>query len=151
MGTTFMLLAILGVSLASGFLRLSLGRWTVAVAVTLGLFTLFGEVGGWTLFFSWLVFGSIAAPLNHPLWRRNYVTKPALRIYRRMTPKLSETEEVALEAGTVGWEGELFAGKPDFSNLLRQPIPELSGRRKGVSGRPGGRSLPDGRRLEVHP
>ena len=66
MGTTFMLLAILGVSLASGFLRLSLGRWTVAVAVTLGLFTLFGEVGGWTLFFSWLVLEASPLPSITP-------------------------------------------------------------------------------------
>src|SRR6185312_3932930 len=40
--------------------------------------------------------------------------------------KLSETEQTALEAGTVGFEGELFSGKPDWHELLKQPRPELS-------------------------
>ncbi|MDX1571520.1 MAG: acyl-CoA dehydrogenase, partial [Xanthomonadales bacterium] len=126
MDLTIMLLTILGVSLGAGFLRLSLQRWTIAVGVTLALFTLFGDLGGWTIFFSWVVFAAIAGPLNHADTRRRYITQPALNMYRKMSPKLSETETVALEAGTVGWEGELFAGKPDFSNLLRQPEPELT-------------------------
>ncbi|HJU39140.1 MAG TPA: acyl-CoA dehydrogenase, partial [Tahibacter sp.] len=36
------------------------------------------------------------------------------------------TEKVALEAGTVGFEGQLFSGKPDWNQLLRQPVPQLS-------------------------
>jgi len=33
---------------------------------------------------------------------------------------------VALEAGTVGWEGELFAGKPNWQILKKQPFLELT-------------------------
>ena len=47
-------------------------------------------------------------------------------MYRKMLPTLSETEQVALEAGTVGWEGELFAGNPDWDTLLEQKWPELT-------------------------
>ena len=43
-----------------------------------------------------------------------------------MTPQLSETEQIALEAGTVGWEGQLFSGRPDWRVLLAQPAPALS-------------------------
>ena len=39
---------------------------------------------------------------------------------------MSETEQVALEAGTVGWEGELFAGKPNWQLLKKQPYLELT-------------------------
>ncbi len=39
---------------------------------------------------------------------------------------MSETEQVALQAGTVGWEGELFAGKPDWQILKNQPYLELT-------------------------
>ncbi|MEP6938622.1 MAG: acyl-CoA dehydrogenase, partial [Rudaea sp.] len=46
--------------------------------------------------------------------------------YTKITPQISETERIALEAGTVGFEGELFSGKPDWSVLLKQPIPALS-------------------------
>ena len=126
MTTALMFIALLAVSLAAGFLRLSLQRWTIATAITLALFTVFGNVGAVALVATWLVFAAIAVPLNHPEWRRQYITKPVLGVYRKMTPKLSDTEKVALEAGTVGWEGELFAGKPDFRNLLSQPAPELS-------------------------
>ena len=38
-----------------------------------------------------------------------------------MLPDISETEQVALDAGTVGWEGELFAGRPDWKLLKKQP------------------------------
>jgi len=43
-----------------------------------------------------------------------------------MLPEISETEQVALDAGTVGWEGELFAGKPDWNVLKKQPYLELT-------------------------
>jgi acyl-CoA dehydrogenase len=39
---------------------------------------------------------------------------------------MSETEKTALEAGTVGWDGELFAGKPNWQVLMDLPKPELS-------------------------
>src|SRR5690606_4388689 len=39
---------------------------------------------------------------------------------------LSETEQVALEAGTVGFEGELFSGRPDWQVLLKQAAPVLT-------------------------
>ena len=43
-----------------------------------------------------------------------------------MLPELSETEKVALEAGTVGWEGELFGGNPNWRKLQEMSFPELS-------------------------
>ena len=43
-----------------------------------------------------------------------------------MLPEISETEQVALDAGTVGWEGELFAGRPDWNLLKKQPYLELT-------------------------
>jgi acyl-CoA dehydrogenase len=39
---------------------------------------------------------------------------------------MSQTEKEALEAGTVWWEGDLFAGKPDWHKLLAYPQPQLS-------------------------
>ncbi|MEM9304117.1 MAG: acyl-CoA dehydrogenase [Pseudomonadota bacterium] len=126
MDTLFMFLALLGVGLAAGFLRVTWRRWSIATGVTLALFTFFGNVGLLTLAATWLVFAVVAAPLNYVPWRQQYLTKPVLGMYRKMVPKLSETEEVALHAGTVGWEGELFAGKPDFKRLLAQPEPELT-------------------------
>src|SRR5204863_293815 len=54
------------------------------------------------------------------------VTAPLLRFYTRILPPLSDTERVALEAGTVGFEGELFSGRPKWDVLLSQPKPVLT-------------------------
>src|SRR5690606_27936545 len=65
-------------------------------------------------------------PLNYKPLRQQLISAPFLKQYLRMTPALSETEQVALEAGTVGWEGELFAGKPDWKKLQSQPFLQLT-------------------------
>jgi acyl-CoA dehydrogenase len=58
--------------------------------------------------------------------RQLLITRYALKFYTRILPPLSDTEKVALEAGTVGFEGELFSGRPQWKVLLDQPKPELS-------------------------
>jgi acyl-CoA dehydrogenase len=72
-----------------------------------------------------VLFALIAVPLLVPALRQAIVTKPLFGFYKKILPPLSETERVALEAGTVGWEGELFSGKPDWNVLLSQPKPTL--------------------------
>ncbi len=44
-------------------------------------------------------------------------------MFKKVAPKVSDTEKVALEAGTVGWDGELFTGRPDWHNLLITATP----------------------------
>ncbi|WP_231867683.1 acyl-CoA dehydrogenase [Snodgrassella sp. CFCC 13594] len=39
---------------------------------------------------------------------------------------MSDTEQAAINAGTVWWDGELFSGKPNFSKLLNYPDPTLN-------------------------
>jgi len=41
----------------------------------------------------------------------------ALGPFTKALPPIGETERAALEAGTVGFEGRLFAGRPDFDAL----------------------------------
>ena len=43
-----------------------------------------------------------------------------------MTPRISDTERQALEAGTVWLEGELFSGNPDWQRILETGYPQLS-------------------------
>jgi acyl-CoA dehydrogenase len=58
--------------------------------------------------------------------RRALVSRPIFRTYKRILPQMSDTERVALEAGTVWWDGELFRGNPDWNKLLAYPVPKLS-------------------------
>ncbi|MDE3011679.1 MAG: acyl-CoA dehydrogenase [Pseudomonadota bacterium] len=75
---------------------------------------------GTLLFLGLLV--SLLAPL-----RRTVITGPLFRLYQRMLPAMSATEQDALEAGTVWFEGELFRGRPDWQRFRNIPSPRLSG------------------------
>ncbi len=59
--------------------------------------------------------------------RRTYVSGPLMRRLRPFVPRVGDTERIALEAGTVWWDGELFSGNPDWRKLLDfrpQPMSE---------------------------
>ena len=77
-----------------------------------------------------LVAGALLALFTLPLLitplRQSAITAPLLKFYTKILPPLSDTEKTALEAGTVGFEGELFSGMPKWADLLAQPKPELT-------------------------
>jgi acyl-CoA dehydrogenase len=50
--------------------------------------------------------------------RRRLVTRALMPRVARLLPRLGDTERIALEAGTVGWDGELFSGAPDWRALF---------------------------------
>ena len=58
--------------------------------------------------------------------RRAVVSTPVHGAVRRILPKVSDTEAQALEAGTVGFDAELFSGRPDWERLRSIPPIELS-------------------------
>ena len=56
-----------------------------------------------------------------PAVRCAAVTAPVFRLVKRILPKVSDTETQALEAGTVGFDAELFSGRPDWNKLRGLP------------------------------
>jgi len=58
--------------------------------------------------------------------RQRYISDPAFKVFKKVLPPLSDTEREAMEAGSVWWDGQLFAGKPDWNTLLNYPKPKLS-------------------------
>jgi acyl-CoA dehydrogenase len=66
-----------------------------------------------------------ALVLLHPL-RRVLISDPLLGFFRKALPQVSQTEQEALDAGTVWWDGEFFSGKPDWNKILAFPKPALS-------------------------
>ena len=116
--------AIFGLAISAFFRNpLWLSALFIAAATALGAFA-----SGFSLA-ALIVAGTIAAVLviaAVPMLRRSLFSAPFLRFYDRIAPQLSETEQVALAAGTVGFEGELFSGKPNWSKLLSQPAPKLT-------------------------
>jgi len=59
-------------------------------------------------------------------FRKLVLTGPAYAMVKRILPRVSRTEQEALDAGTVGWDAELFGGKPDWKKLLGVRKPTLS-------------------------
>src|ERR1700682_4194850 len=68
----------------------------------------------------------LAVPLNYPPLRRRLISDGVLAVFRKILPPMTSTERAAIEAGTVGWEGELFSGRPDWKKLLALPPPRLT-------------------------
>ncbi len=125
MSTLFWFLLFFGGALALAYQRVALGRATAIAGGALLLYTIFGNGGFiWNLLL-WVLFAGMLA-LNLTDVRRERITRPLLKMYRKMLPSMSRTEREALEAGTVWWEGELFAGVPKWRKLLGAPAPQLS-------------------------
>lgn len=60
-----------------------------------------------------------------PPIRKVVLTKVVMRIVGGILPKMGDTERIALEAGTVWWDGDLFSGDPKWKTLLdfkNQPL-----------------------------
>ncbi|MFN6969309.1 MAG: acyl-CoA dehydrogenase FadE [Rheinheimera sp.] len=119
------LIFIAALLLAIGILayhRASLTLFTGAIAALL----VAGSVAGTVGIISWLIFAAIAIPLNIAGIRQQHITKPLLKLYRKIMPEMSTTEKEAIDAGTTWWEGDLFRGSPDWHKLHNFPKPRLS-------------------------
>ena len=121
-----LIFSLLGLSITAAFRGMNLLNWTLGMALVLAGFAVFTSVSTPAVIILSVIFAAFAIPLNFKPLRRRRLSAPFLAMYRKMLPTLSDTEKVALEAGTVGWEGELFAGNPDWDSLLEQYWPELS-------------------------
>ena len=79
----------------------------------------------------WLIIVlALVAVLVVPAIRRSLLTPFIMRAMARALPKMGETERIALEAGTVWWDGDLFSGKPDWRKLLEFQRKPLSDRER---------------------
>ena len=58
--------------------------------------------------------------------RRGLISRPLRRVFARIMPRMSATEQAAIDAGTVWWDAELFGGRPDWQRLLATPAPALT-------------------------
>ena len=101
-------------------------------------------VWGWALFLGALIFVSragsepflpwavaylpffAALAFAVPFVRRLLVVKPAFGLVQQILPKVSDTEAQALDAGTVGFDAEIFSGSPDWTKLHAIPPVQLS-------------------------
>lgn len=70
-----------------------------------------------------------------PPIRRQVVTRWLMPLVGGMLPRMGETERIALEAGSVWWDAELFSGRPDWKRLLSfHPKPLTDAERAFLAG-----------------
>ena len=125
MSVLLTLLAALIATGACAYHRSSLRTWAIVTTLATLIVGVIVQAP-WTTVILLIIEALIAVPLLMIGFRRKKISAPLLKLFAKVTPKLSATEQTALEAGTVGFEGELFSGKPDWHELLKQPKPELS-------------------------
>ena len=108
------------------YVRAGAAAWAIGIGAFLGALTLWSGAGSATKATLWTLFLIVAALLMVPQLRRALVSDPLLNWFRKALPQVSQTEQEALDAGTVWWDGELFSGQPDWNKLFGTPKPRLT-------------------------
>jgi len=121
-----MALAVLAAILLLAFFRASLWSWLLALVVLVPAVCIVYSISEDV---SEVIFGlatAIVVVTGVPFLRRRLVSLPVLIVFRKILPQVSATEQEALDAGTVWWDGDLFSGTPDWYKLIHLPKPELT-------------------------
>lgn len=121
-------IALIAAFLVLAFVGAGLKAWTLWLLAILVAFSLLGLASPAALLVGWLL---ILPPLiigNFAPLRRRLLSAWVMQWARRKLPKLSRTEQEALEAGETWWEAELFRGQPDWPKFLSFPLKPLTER-----------------------
>ncbi len=105
-------------------------RWPMKKVMIANLAALIGIVlfsdAGWGFYLSLLVYAVVALFYLLPDLRMDWVSRKAYNFMQKVLPPMNETEKVALEAGDVWWDGDLFQGNPDWNKMLAIEKPTLT-------------------------
>jgi acyl-CoA dehydrogenase len=129
MHTVFLVASIVGavgVAWALAYHRANAIAWSIAMAAAVAALQYGTGTPRAVLTVLWIVVAVFAAlSIVKPL-RRAVVSGPLFAFYKKILPQVSQTEQEALDAGSIWWDADLFTGKPDWSKLLAYPEAKLS-------------------------
>ena len=119
-GALFLVLLLVGAG-ALAINRVALWGW--AVAAILGGFAAYFVTGGalYILPAITIIAGVLFAALCVTGLRRRMLIEPTYNVIKSVLPAVSDTEQQALDAGTTGFDREIFSGRPDFAKLAAVP------------------------------
>jgi len=121
---TFILALIVFAALA--FRGLGFLAWVAAAGVWLIGWRIVGVDSPILFEATAIVLIALAVVFGVPVVRRHLVSRFVMPVFAKVLPHLGETERIALEAGSVWWDGDLFSGMPDWHKLLNFNVPQLS-------------------------
>jgi acyl-CoA dehydrogenase len=122
MSATAQLIFLLLATGTALFMRMNL---IPGLALTGGTLIITSIIGGAHVL-PWLLFLIVAAICYPSHFRRDILSKPIFHLFKKLLPPMSRTEEEAIEAGDVWWDGDLFSGQPDWNKWRNIPKPVLS-------------------------
>ena len=114
--TLLLVAGLLLIALTLAFLGHGYWAWVIPVAAAVGLGG--DELTPLALAGIGLLFAALALVTGVPALRRHVVSRPVMQRIGPLLPVLGDTERIALEAGTVWWDRDLFSGAPDWRALL---------------------------------
>lgn len=126
MMTLLAVIVALGLIGACAYFNAPAVAWLSITTVTFLYLTFFTHVSFWLMLPAWLVFIATASILNHAPWRKSYLSKPLYAYLKRALPPISKTERIALDAGDVCVDGDIFRGSPDWSAQLNEAQTKLT-------------------------
>ncbi len=96
--------------------------WLLAVGLTYPGAVIANHFGAQFLLLILFAIGALLIPTIRQL----VFTKPLFNIMRKSLPPIGVTESIALEAGSVWWDAELFQGDPNWKELTELEATELT-------------------------
>ncbi len=108
------------------FFRATVISWVLAIMVIVPVVAIQARLSETALQVVYFLLFSAIVVFGVPFLRRNIVSAAALKLFRKVMPPISATEQEAIDAGTVWWDGDLFSGHPDWNKLLAFPKCGLS-------------------------
>ena len=121
----FWLLVTITTIVVLAYRSIALRESTISLGILLILYSIMGGPSGFYLVLLWVSFGLLVS-LNIPEIRRNYYSARILKLYRVLLPKISKTEQEAIDSGSIWWDAELFTGNPNWEVLRSNPKPHLT-------------------------
>jgi alkylation response protein AidB-like acyl-CoA dehydrogenase len=125
MGIIFELILLFAVIGATAYYRVSAIVWAPIIAVTLFFLTTFAGLPMWLSIPAWVILAVAAATFLSSGFREKLFMRKTFALFKKLLPPISQTEQEALDAGDVWWEGDLFRGTPDWDKLMAMPKPTL--------------------------
>ena len=122
MNEIFWILIVLGVYGVTAYKQTSSQTTLVAIGAAMFVGTATGGIG----VVAWVIFALIVLPLAYTPYRKKFITTKLLAFYKSVMPEMSTTEQEAIDAGTVWWDGDLFSGRPDWQKFHAIAQPRLS-------------------------
>jgi len=119
-------IVVLAVLLLLAFFRASIWSWLIAISVIVPVVAIESRISGEALQTVYIALTIFVLVLGVPFLRRLLISSFILKLFRKILPQVSQTEQEALDAGTVWWDGELFSGRPRWTKLLAMPKTGIS-------------------------